>query len=134
MAKAFVVCFSFCFLLALCIVAPSSANDAKVKAKSGVTFSKDVAPIFFANCAECHRPGALAPFSLLSYKEARPWARSIKEKVLNRQMPPWGADSRFGKFENDHSLSQNEIDTIAAWVDGGAQEGNPKDLPPAPKL
>lgn len=134
MAKAFVVCFSFCFLLALCIVAPSSANDAKVKAKSGVTFSKDVAPIFFASCAECHHPGGLAPFSLLSYKEARPWARSIKEKVLNRQMPPWGADTRYGKFDNDHSLSQSQIDMIAAWVDEDAKEGNPKDLPPAPKV
>jgi hypothetical protein len=134
MSKAFVVCFSFCFLLALCFFVPSSANDAKNNAKIGATFSKDVAPIFFQKCAECHREGEMAPFSVLSYKDARPWSRSIKEKVLSRQMPPWGADPRFGKFENDHSLTQIEIDTITAWVDGGAKEGNKKDLPPLPKF
>jgi hypothetical protein len=134
MSKAFVVCFSFCFLLALCLLAPTSASNAKNNAKIGVTFAKDVAPIFFQKCAECHRAGEMAPFSVLSYKEARPWSRSIKEKVLSRQMPPWGADPHFGKFENDHSLTQAEIDTITAWVDGGAPEGNSKDLPPLPKF
>ncbi|MEW6126973.1 MAG: DUF3471 domain-containing protein [Acidobacteriota bacterium] len=99
-----------------------------------MTFSKDVAPIFFAKCAECHRPNAMAPFSVLSFKEVRPWARSIKEKVLAGQMPPWGADPHFGKFENDKSLTEQETHTIAAWVDGGAKEGNPKDLPLLPKF
>jgi hypothetical protein len=134
MSKAFVVCFSFCFLLALCFLTPLSASDTKNNAKIGVTFSKDVAPIFFQKCAECHREGEMAPFSLLSYKDARPWSRSIKEKVLSRQMPPWGADPGFGKFANDHSLTQSEMDTIAAWVDGGAREGNKKELPPLPKF
>ncbi len=97
-----------------------------------VTFAKDVAPIFNAKCAECHRPGDSAPFSTLTYKEVRPWAKSIKEKVANRTMPPWHADPHFGQFKNDRSLSQKEIDTIVAWVDGGAVEGNPKDLPPVP--
>lgn len=97
-----------------------------------VTFSKDIAPIFNAKCAECHRPGDSAPFSTLTYKEVRPWAKSIKEKVANRTMPPWHADPHFGQFKNDRTLSQKEIETIVAWVDGGAAEGNPKDLPPVP--
>ena len=97
-----------------------------------VTFSKDVAPIFFNKCTECHRPGEIAPMSLLSYDVARPWARSIREKVLNREMPPWHADPSHGEFSNDRSLTKREIDTIAAWVDTGAKEGNPADLPAAP--
>lgn len=105
----------------------SSAKGAKE-----VTFSKDIAPIFNAKCAECHRPADAAPFSTLTYKDVRPWAKSIKEKVVNRTMPPWHADPHFGQFKNDRSLSQKEIDTIVAWVDGGAKEGNPKDLPPVP--
>ena len=97
----------------------SSAKGAKE-----VTFSKDIAPIFNAKCAECHRPADAAPFSTLTYKDVRPWAKSIKEKVVNRTMPPWHADPHFGQFKNDRSLSQKEIDTIVAWVDGGAKEGN----------
>src|SRR5215471_17866500 len=97
-----------------------------------VTFNKDVAPILFKNCAECHRPGEAAPMSLLSYKDARPWARSIREKVVSREMPPWHADPHYGEFANDRRLSKQEIDTISAWVDGGAPEGDPKDLPPVP--
>ena len=96
------------------------------------TFSKDVAPILYKSCAECHRASAMAPMSLLTYEEARPWARAIKQKVATRQMPPWGADPAIGKFSNDVSLKQSEIDTIAAWVDGGAPEGNRAELPPAP--
>ncbi|HEX4951292.1 MAG TPA: DUF3471 domain-containing protein [Blastocatellia bacterium] len=108
----------------------------KSSAKVGkpVTFSKDVAPILNAKCAECHRPGDSAPFSTLTYKDVRPWAKSIKEKVVNRTMPPWHADPHYGQFKNDRSLSQKEIDTIVAWVDQGAKEGNPKDLPPSPKF
>jgi len=99
-----------------------------------VTFSKDVAPIFYKSCAECHRPGEAAPFSVLSYKDLRPWAKSIKEKVISRQMPPWHADPHFGRWANDPRLTQAQIDTVSAWVDGGAPEGNPKDLPPAPQF
>ncbi|HXG66177.1 MAG TPA: cytochrome c, partial [Blastocatellia bacterium] len=102
--------------------------------RKAVTFNKDVAPIFFNSCADCHRPGEAAPFSVLSYKEARPWARSIKEKVVTREMPPWHADPHVGEFANDRRLTQAQIDTIVAWVDGGAPEGDPKDLPPAPKF
>src|SRR5256885_6998920 len=100
--------------------------------ESAVTFSKDVAPIFYKNCAECHRPTMFAPMSLLTYESARPWAKSIKQKITSRQMPPWGADPAFGTFKNDPRLSQNEIDTIVAWVDAGAPKGEAADLPPAP--
>src|SRR5215475_14235505 len=110
--------------------AVSSASSAG----SEVTYSKDVAPIFFKSCVDCHRPGEAAPMSLLSYKDARPWARSIKDKVLKREMPPWHADAHYGDFANDRKLSKSQIDTISAWVDGGAKEGDPKDLPEAPKF
>jgi mono/diheme cytochrome c family protein len=98
-----------------------------------VTFSKDVAPIFFKNCAECHRPGESAPFSVLSYKDVRPWAKSIREKVVNREMPPWHADPHIGEWANDRRLKQQDIDAITAWIDGGAKEGDAKDLPAAPQ-
>ncbi len=121
-------------LTAAYFVAPSSSADSLVKSKADVTFSKDVAPILFKSCVACHRPGEAAPMSLLSYKEARPWARSIREKVISREMPPWHADPRVGQFSNDPRLTKAEIDTIAAWVDGGAKEGEARDLPPAPKF
>ncbi len=111
-----------------------SASSASTGGKKEVTFSKDVASILFKNCAECHRAGDIAPMSLMSYKEARPWAKSIKEKVVGREMPPWSPDPKYGEFKNDHRLSQKDIDTIVAWVDGGAKEGDPKDLPPAPEI
>lgn len=96
-----------------------------------VTFSKDVAPIFQAKCQECHRPGAMAPMSLVSFQDARPWARSIKNKVVSRDMPPFHVDRSVGiqKFKNDPSLSASEIDTIVKWVDAGAPQGNPADMP-----
>jgi len=98
-----------------------------------VTFSKDVAPIFQAKCQECHQPNSIAPMSLITYQDARPWARSIKERVAMRQMPPWHIDKNVGvqKFKNDMSLSDDQINTIVAWVDGGALQGDPKDMPPA---
>jgi hypothetical protein len=117
-------------LIGLTLSIGGSANS---KAARTVTFNKDVAPIFFKNCAECHKPNDIAPMSLLSFKEARPWARSIKEKVVTREMPPWSPDPRYGEFANDHRLSQQDIDTIVAWVDQGAKEGSAKDLPPQPE-
>ena len=88
------------------------------------TFNKDVAPIIFNNCVGCHRPDQIAPMSLMSYKEVRPWARAIKDKVVNGQMPPWYADPRFGEFRNDKRLSAEQIAAIVAWADGGAPEGD----------
>ncbi len=98
------------------------------------TFTKDIAPIFQEKCEACHRPDSIAPMSLISYNEARPWARSIKSRVVSRQMPPWHIDKTVGiqHFKNDRSLSDEQIDTIVRWVDGGAPQGNPADMP-APK-
>jgi hypothetical protein len=94
-----------------------------------VTFAKDAVPILQKNCQSCHRPGQIAPMSLLSYQEARPWAKAIKAAVATRKMPPWSADPSYGHFTNDRSLMQSEIDTLVNWADGGAAEGNPKDAP-----
>src|SRR6266851_8751552 len=99
---------------------------------SKLTFTKDVAPILQQNCQACHRPGEAAPFSLLTYEQARPWAKAIKSAVLQKKMPPWFADPQFGKFSNDRALSQSDINTLVAWVDSGAPFGDPKDMP-APK-
>ncbi|MFN0083886.1 MAG: DUF3471 domain-containing protein [Blastocatellia bacterium] len=114
-------------------LAAISSSDAQERGKAA-TFSRDVAPIFFKSCAVCHRPGEAAPFSVLSYKEARPWAKSIREKVANRSMPPWHADPHVGSFKNDRSLTQAEIDAVTAWVDAGAPEGDPKETPAPPKF
>lgn len=103
-------------------------------ASEQVTFAKDIAPIFFNDCVRCHRPGEVAPMSLLTYEEARPWAKSIKKMVVNGDMPPWKIDPAHGKFSNDLTLSADEVATIAAWVDQGARLGNPADLPPAPEF
>lgn len=105
-----------------------------VTSAASVTFTKDVALIIQKNCQVCHRPGEVAPMSFMSYKEVRPWAKAIREKVVTREMPPWFADPNHGEFVNDSRLSQKEIDTISAWVEGGAKEGDPKDLPPNPKF
>jgi hypothetical protein len=126
------VLFTSLTLLTTCLFLLPQGSAKISRANKTVTFTKDVAPILFKNCAVCHRPGDIAPFSVLSYKDARPWAKSIREKVVSREMPPWGADPRHGEFSNDVRLNQSEIDAIVAWVDGGAKEGDPKDLPPAP--
>ncbi len=97
-----------------------------------VTFTKDIAPIFQDKCEACHRKDSMAPMSLVTYEEARPWARSIKERVVTHQMPPWHLDKTVGiqKFENDRSLSDEQIATIVRWVDSGSQMGDIKDMPP----
>ncbi len=98
------------------------------------TFGKDIASILFNHCTNCHRPGEIAPMSFQNFKEVRPWAKAIREKVVNRTMPPWHADPHIGQWENDKRLAQKDIDTIVAWVDGGAREGDPKDVPALPKF
>jgi hypothetical protein len=98
---------------------------------SKVTFNKDVLPILEKNCQSCHRPGEVAPMSLLSYSDARPWAKSIKAAVVARKMPPWMADQNVGHFKNDRTLSAEDIATLTAWVDNGAPEGDAKDKPAA---
>jgi len=93
------------------------------------TFNKDVLPILQKNCQSCHRPGQVAPMSFLTYDATRPWAKAMKVAVLTKKMPPWFADPRYSHFSNDRSLAQRDIDTIAAWADAGAPEGNAKDAP-----
>jgi hypothetical protein len=103
-----------------------------LRAQMPVTFSKDVAPILFGHCAVCHHPNDIAPMSLLTYKEARPWAAAIRQAVVTRKMPPWHADPHVGQYLNDARLSDAQISKIVKWVETGAPEGDPKDLPPAP--
>jgi len=101
-----------------------------VTSSSKVRFTKDVAPIVQQHCQSCHRPGEGTPFSLLTYEDARPWATLIKQVVQQRQMPPWFEDGHTEKFENNRSLTQDQINTIVSWVNAGAPEGDPRDLPP----
>ena len=96
------------------------------------TFAKDIAPVLYANCASCHRAGEIAPMSLLTYAEARPWAQAIGRRVAEGSMPPWHADAPHGTFVNERRLSAAQKDLIARWVAGGAPQGNPEDLPPRP--
>jgi hypothetical protein len=98
-------------------------------ATASVTFTKDVAPILQKNCQGCHRPGEAAPMPLLTYQQARPWAKAMKQAVLSKKMPPWFADPQYGHFRNDRSLAQKDIDTLVSWVDAGAPEGDSKDMP-----
>jgi len=120
-------------MLGAILAVPVTAMAADPTAKP-MTFSKDVAPILQAKCQECHQPNSIAPMSLITYEDARPWARAIRDRVSTRQMPPWHIDPSVGvhKFKNDMSLTNQQIDTIVRWVDGGALQGDPKDLP-APK-
>jgi hypothetical protein len=120
-----------CLLVgSLAVAASAHAAPASVP-----TFSKDVAPIVFNNCASCHRAGEVAPMTLTSYEDVRPWAKVIKNKVVSREMPPWGADPAHSlKMRNDRSLTPAQIDTIVAWVDAGAPKGSDADLPPLPKF
>jgi Copper type II ascorbate-dependent monooxygenase, C-terminal domain len=124
----------FVILACLAVVLGGLSRTSASADKNAPTFSKEIAPIFYKNCVECHRPGEIAPMSLMTYKEVRPWAKSIREKVIKREMPPWHADPAHGEWTNDKRLTQKEIDTIVAWIGGGAKEGDPKDLPPLPQF
>ena len=116
------------FVSAFLLAHPAAAQTAP----TAPTFTRDVAPIFFAQCATCHRPGEVAPMSLLTYKDARPWARAIATQVKNGTMPPWHADPAIGHFSNARRLTDAQKTTIARWVEAGAPEGDPQHLPPAP--
>src|ERR1043166_448709 len=123
--------FGVCVLsAAISVPAMAAAADAP----KAPTFTKDIAPIFQEKCEACHRPDSMAPMSLMTFAEARPGARAIKTRVAERQMPPWQIDRTVGiqKFKNDRSLSDDQVETIVRWVDAGAPQGDPKDMP-APK-
>jgi hypothetical protein len=111
---------------------PATVTGAARAPGKDVTYAKDVAPILQRSCQTCHRPGTNAPMSLLTYEDARPWARAIKAKVQARLMPPWHIERNVGiqQFKDDPSLSDDEIATIASWVDAGAPRGNAAEMPP----
>jgi hypothetical protein len=113
-------------------VVAATVRPAAAPADPPPTFSHDVAPILYRKCVSCHRPGESAPMSLLSYTDARPYARAIKDKVTARQMPPWFADPAVGEFANDPRLTEKEIATIASWADAGALQGDASQMPAAP--
>ena len=98
-----------------------------------ITWNREITRIVYSRCGSCHRPGGSA-FALLTYSDARPWAKAIQEEVLERRMPPWGAVKGFGDFRDEQALTPEQIELIADWVEGGAPEGEEKDLPPAPKF
>ena len=110
-----------CAIVLTAVVATAASNPA--------TFNKDVLPILQKNCQTCHRPGEIAPMSLLTYKDARPWSKALKAAVLSGKMPPWLADPGYGHFANEQRLSQSQIATLVSWVDNGAVEGDAKDAP-----
>ena len=111
------------------VEAASSSTTVK-KGQATPTFNKEVVRILQKNCQTCHHPGDIAPFSMMSYKETRPWAKSIREQVLLRKMPPWKPIQGCGDFRDVRALSDADIQTLVAWADGGSPEGSPADLPP----
>src|SRR5438034_2796713 len=115
------------FLTLLFAVCSAACLFAQMGNMNAPTFTKEVAPILQKNCQACHRPGEAAPFSLLTYDAARPWAKAIKTAVVSRKMPPWHADPKYGHFINDRRLKDADVETISAWVDAGAAEGDAKD-------
>jgi hypothetical protein len=120
-------------MITLASAGSAFAQNAAVAAPLAPTFSKDVAPILYKSCTTCHRPGEIAPMSLLTFRDARPWVKSIAAQVQKGTMPPWHADPSYGEFLNDRRLSAAEKDTIVRWVNAGAPEGDPRDLPAQPK-
>lgn len=117
-------------LRAAWLIIAAAAIAAEAAPPPSVTFNRDVLPILQGKCQTCHRPGQMAPMSLLTYRDARPWAKAIKVAVETRKMPPWNADPAYGHFLNDRSLNQSQIEKLVAWADSGAAEGDAKDAPP----
>jgi hypothetical protein len=118
------------WLLLLAACAGAQAHDVITTA---ITWNREISRLVYTHCASCHHPGGVA-FSLMTYKEARPWAEAIKEEVIARRMPPWGAIKGFGDFRNDQALTPEEMEILVSWADGGVPEGEDKDLPQQPKL
>jgi hypothetical protein len=125
MVNRFAIVLVFAAALLMLAVAPGGMHAQS----PAVTFNKDVLPVLQKNCQNCHRPGQIAPMSLLTYTDARPWAKAMKNAVVSKTMPPWFADPQYGHFSNDRRLKQAEIDAISKWADAGAPEGNVKDAP-----
>lgn len=115
---------------AVCAVGPAARAGGSAQDADAPTFSRDVAPILQSKCQACHRPGQIAPMSLLAYDDCRPWVKSIREQVAKRAMPPWHAARGLREYQNDRSLSDAEVETIVRWAEAGAPQGDAKDLPP----
>ncbi len=118
--------------LAIAAVAVGGVGLTARQAPATPTYTKDVAPILFKNCTACHRPGEIAPMSLLTYDDVRPRAKDIRDEVSEGHMPPWHASAPHGTFLNERGLTDDEKKTLIAWANGGAPKGDPKDMPPAP--
>lgn len=121
-------------VLTASVIVPSFGPTTVAGQTPSVTFTRDLAPILYAKCVTCHRPGEVAPMPLRTFEETRPFARAIKDNVVSRRMPPWSADRTIGHFTNDPSLSAQQIETITRWVDSGAPQGDARDLPPPPEF
>ena len=129
-----VVAVGFVWLSAVLVRGEAAERQDATQPATGVpTFTKDVAPILYKNCTTCHRPGEIAPMSLLTYEDARPWVKSIGMRVREGTMPPWHADAPPGTFLNDRRLSEEEKTVILQWANGSAPKGDAKDMPPAPQ-
>src|SRR6188508_1879594 len=124
---------AFTILAAGILVSGTGVKAEQAAPPAAPTFTKDIAPIFYANCTSCHRPGDIAPMSLMTYKDARPWAKSIAAKVADGTMPPWHADPKYGTFVGARGLTVAHKETFAKWVAAGAPEGKAADLPAAPE-
>ena len=109
-SRLFVLFSLVCLIAAGLMISRVNQASARISTVAAPTFSKDVAPIFAKSCMNCHRPGEIAPMSFMNYKEVRPWAKAIREKVVNREMPPWHADPAHGEWSNDRRLAQKDID------------------------
>src|SRR3954468_9300457 len=122
---------------AAALLAPSTSAAQSAPASAQVTYTKHIAPILQRSCENCHRADGVAPMSLRTYEEVRPWARAIKQRTgigpKMGVMPPWYVEKNIGiqKYKDDPSLSAEEIEMIAKWADNGAPRGNPADMPPA---
>jgi len=115
--------------MAVTASAPASADTDSAIETEQITYSKHISRIIQEKCQECHHPGAIAPFSITNYRQARGWSRMVREVVSEERMPPWHADERYGHFKNDRSLTAEEKDMILTWIDSGMPRGNPEDMP-----